>query len=165
MQRLTFKNTLSCQKLDKKIAAVAETTDGRTDRCIKCQNRTAAFPTPNLSAIVARTVYELHSRCVSFYSPSIRRTTGLPTRQLIRLCVWQRHESPESFETSHQLYYAWSRHHRRRLRRTLKNHRLKRLKVVYSFSWEPTLQSYERHLPYRITQRDLSPDTGERAPP
>jgi len=69
MQRLTFKNTLSCQKLDKKIAAVAETTDGRTDRCIKCQNRTAAFPTPNLSAIVARTVYELHSRCVSFYSP------------------------------------------------------------------------------------------------
>jgi len=35
----------------------------------------------------------------------------------------------------------------------------------YSSSWETHLRATERHMPYKITQCYLSPDTGERAPP
>jgi len=35
----------------------------------------------------------------------------------------------------------------------------------YSSLWKPHLRATERHLPYRITQCYLPPDTSERAPP
>jgi len=41
----------------------------------------------------------------------------------------------------------------------------KKSKVVYSSLYETPLRATMRHLPYGITQRYLSPNTGERAPP
>jgi len=35
----------------------------------------------------------------------------------------------------------------------------------YSSSWETFIGAMERHLPYRIIQFYLPPDTGEHAPP
>jgi len=41
----------------------------------------------------------------------------------------------------------------------------KKVKAVYSASWETHLTATGRHLPYGITQYYLPPDTSERAPP
>ena len=41
----------------------------------------------------------------------------------------------------------------------------KKVKAVYSASWETHLRATGRHLPYGITQCYLPPDTSERAPP
>ena len=43
--------------------------------------------------------------------------------------------------------------------------RLKKVKAVYSSSWETYLRATERHLPYRITQCYLPPSTSECVPP
>ena len=42
---------------------------------------------------------------------------------------------------------------------------LKKVKAVYSTSWETHLRATGRHLPYGITQCYLPPDTSEHAPP
>ena len=41
----------------------------------------------------------------------------------------------------------------------------KKVKAVYSASWETHLRATGRHLPYGITQCYLPPDTSEHAPP
>jgi len=43
--------------------------------------------------------------------------------------------------------------------------KVKKVKAVYSTSWETHLRATGRHLPYGITQCYLPPDTSERAPP
>jgi len=43
--------------------------------------------------------------------------------------------------------------------------KVKKVKAVYSASWETHLRATGHHLPYGITQRYLPPDTSERVLP